>query len=79
MKQKSTDQGGLSNAGSDTGADSRRGLLIMSLCPRCENYFRNSGYSLVKKGWQKHKEDCDFCNVGKGFTFEILGMDGGVK
>jgi len=47
-------------------------LLTMTLCPRCEADFRNSGHLLVKKGWQQNKETCDFCNTGKGFTFGIV-------
>jgi len=45
--------------------------LTLTLCPRCEADFRNSGHLLIKKGWQENKETCDFCNVGKGFIFDI--------
>jgi mRNA interferase MazF len=38
-------------------------MLVLTLCSRCENDFRNSGYVLVKKGWMEVKEDCDFCKV----------------
>ena len=48
-------------------------MLILSLCPRCENDFRNSGYVLVKKGWQETKEDCDFCHIRKGLNFGVFG------
>jgi len=54
-------------------------MLILSLCPRCESNFENSGYLLVKRGWQEHKEDCDFCNAtAKGLTFGIFNLDGRV-
>lgn len=47
----------------------------LTLCPRCESDFRNSGYLLVKKGWQEVKTDCDFCKVAKGLTFGIFNLD----
>ena|GEM_PF-38053 len=46
--------------------------LILSLCRRCEADFRNSGYILVKRGWQEVKETCDFCNTRKGLNFGIF-------
>jgi len=46
--------------------------LTLTLCPRCEADFRNSGHFLIKKGWQESKETCDFCNVGQGFTYAIF-------
>jgi mRNA interferase MazF len=51
-------------------------MLVLTLCPRCEADFRNSGYLLVKKGWQEVKEDCDFCKTAKGLTFGIFNLDG---
>jgi mRNA interferase MazF len=48
-------------------------MLVLTLCFRCEGDFRDSGYILVKKGWQEIKEDCDFCKVRKGLTFGIFG------
>ena len=50
--------------------------LTLTLCPRCEADFRNSGHFLIKKGWQENKETCDFCNVGLGFTFDIYESEG---
>ena len=47
-------------------------MLLMSLCRRCENDFRDSGYILVKKGWQEVKEQCDFCKTGRGLTFGVF-------
>jgi mRNA interferase MazF len=51
-------------------------MLILSLCRSCETDFRNSGYLLVKRGWQEVKTDCDFCNVAKGFIFGVFTADG---
>jgi len=48
-------------------------MMVLSLCPRCESNFRESGYVLVKKGWQEFKEDCDFCKVRQGLTFGVFG------
>jgi mRNA interferase MazF len=48
-------------------------MLTLTLCVRCENNFRDSGYVLVKKGWQETKEECDFCKVRLGLTFGIFG------
>ena len=52
-------------------------LFDMCLCPRCENSFREAEYLLVKRGWQEHKEPCDFCKVGKGLNFGVFNMNGG--
>jgi len=52
-------------------------MLVLTLCYRCENDFRNSDYLLVKKGWQEIKEDCDFCKTAKGLTFGIFNLEGG--
>jgi len=49
-------------------------MMVLTLCPRCEGDFRDSGYALVKKGWQEVKEDCDFCKVRQGLTFGVFGM-----
>lgn len=51
-------------------------MLELSLCPRCETNFRDSGYLLVKKGWQVTKTECDFCKTAKGLTFGIFNLDG---
>ena len=47
-------------------------MFVLSLCSRCESDFRNNGYSLIKKGWQQFKTDCDFCQVNKGLIFGII-------
>lgn len=56
------------------GLDIRRQgeLLVLTLCPRCQANFVDSGYSLVKKGWQNEKTDCDFCQANKGLIFGIF-------
>ena len=51
-------------------------ILVLTLCSRCESDFFNSGYLLVKKGWQEIKENCDFCKAAKGLTFGIFNLDG---
>jgi len=52
-------------------------ILVLSLCSRCESDFDDSGYLLVKKGWQEIKEDCDYCGKpAKGLTFGIFNLDG---
>ena len=51
-------------------------LLILCLCPRCENSFRNSGYIVVGKGGpEAKKSDCDFCSVGRGLIFGVFNAD----
>jgi len=52
-------------------------MLVLTLCSRCESDFRNSGYLLVKRGWQENKGTCDFCKNAKGLTFGIFNTDGG--
>ena len=51
-------------------------MLVLTLCRHCENDFRNSGYIVVKMGWQNDKESCDFCKTGKGFSFGVFNVDG---
>jgi len=50
-------------------------LMTLVLCRRCENDFRDSGYVVVKQGWQEVKESCDFCKVRQGLLFGIFGME----
>ena len=45
--------------------------LILTLCPKCRANFENSGYVVTSEGWQKNKEQCDYCNVGMGFTYAV--------
>jgi len=51
-------------------------MLTLTLCSHCQSDFENSGYLLVKKGWQETKEDCDFCKTAKGLTFGIFNLNG---
>jgi len=51
-------------------------MLEMSLCSKCESAFRNSGYLVIKKGWQQVKQQCDFCKNAKGLNFGIFSLDG---
>jgi len=64
-----------------TGLEKRRSpngeMLVLSLCRHCEYDFRNSGYLLIKKGWQENMNMCDFCKNVKGLTFGIFNLDGG--
>ena len=50
----------------------RKKIKEMTLCHSCANDYRNSGYILVQKGFQKNKETCDFCNVRRGLTYGIF-------
>jgi len=50
-------------------------MLELSLCLRCEFAFRDSGYLLVKKGWQKTMETCDFCKCTNGLNFGIFNPE----
>ena len=55
------------------GLEKRRlDMFELTLCPRCESYFRHNGYLLVKKGWQEFKTTCDICNDNQGWIFSIL-------
>lgn len=47
-------------------------LLALTLCSRCEKNFIDSGYVVVKKGWQETKEYCDFCKIRQGFVFGVF-------
>ena len=50
-----------------------RGELIdLCLCRRCEGDFRNSGYIVVKKGFQEVKGLCDYCKIRMGFDFGVF-------
>ena len=51
-------------------------MLMLSLCWRCESDFKNSGYLLIKKGWQQSKDICDFCKRAKGLNFGVFNLDG---
>ena len=50
-------------------------MLELSLCPRCVKNFRESGYIVVKKGWQEYKTKCDFCQTGEGWIYGIFNLN----
>ena len=47
-------------------------LLVLCLCKRCEGDFVDSGCILIKKGWQKSKSLCNFCESKQGWVFGIV-------
>jgi len=47
-------------------------MFTLCLCRRCESDFWDSGCVLVKKGWQKEKRLCDFCEARNGLIFGIF-------
>ena len=49
---------------------------VMTLCHRCKSDFEDAGYTLVKKGWQAVKEECDFCHSRRGFTYSLFRRGG---
>jgi mRNA interferase MazF len=51
-------------------------ILTLCLCHRCESNSKDSGYVLIKKGWQAVKDDCDFCELRRGIVFGIFSADG---
>ena len=46
--------------------------LDLTLCQRCTSEFEDSGYLLIKRGWQETKEPCDICKVGMGWEFSVF-------
>ena len=48
----------------------------LTLCSRCKHNFELAGNKLVKHGWQEYAESCDFCQVGRGWEYEITNNDG---
>jgi len=53
----------------------RKKIMVMTLCYTCASDFRNSGYVVVKKGFQTEKETCDFCFVRQGLTYGIFDRE----
>ena len=51
-------------------------ILVLSLCSHCEADFRNSGYFVIKKGFQEVGTDCDICRNGEGFSFAVFNLYG---
>ena len=52
--------------------EKRDNILVMTLCKRCADNFREGGYDVIKKGYQAKKSDCDYCSRGTGFTYGIF-------
>jgi len=50
-------------------------ILALCLCLRCEGDFIESGYVLVKKGWQDVKKVCYFCGMRQGLVFGVISND----
>jgi len=62
--------------GIDVFRSAKSEVITLCLCPRCERDFWESGCLLIKKGWQKTKSICDFCEVRQGFKFGVFRMKG---
>ena len=58
--------------GIDKKLDKKAEILILCLCSRCESDFCESGCILIKRGWQKDKKLCDFCEMRFGLEFGIF-------
>ena len=50
----------------------RDNILVMTLCKRCADNFREGGYNVIKKGYEAEKSDCDYCSRGMGFTYGVF-------
>lgn len=50
-------------------------ILTLCLCPRCKSDFQDSGCILIKRGWQKDKKICDFCERRLGLEFGIFNTN----
>jgi len=53
----------------------KKDVFTLCLCRRCERDFWDSGCVLIKKGWQKEKKLCDFCEARNGLNFGIFNGD----
>ena len=51
-------------------------LWRLALCSRCKTDFESSGYTLIRHGWQEIAEACEFCQVGRGFDYDVFRKDG---
>jgi len=47
-------------------------VLVLSLCWRCKCEFEAAGRVLVKRGWQAHKESCDYCRMAMGLDYGVF-------
>ena len=50
-------------------------VWTLTLCPCCKSDFENSGYILVKHGWQETAEECEFCQMRRGFDYDVFNED----
>jgi len=51
-------------------------IWTLTLCPRCISDFEKAGYTLVKHEWKETAEACEFCQVGRGFDYDVYSEDG---
>jgi len=58
--------------GIDKNLSKKAEVLTLCLCPRCESDFWESGCILIKRGWQRDKKICDFCETRHGLVFGIF-------
>jgi len=58
--------------GIDNNISKKSEILTLCLCSRCEDDFWHNDCILIKKGWQKDKKLCDFCETRYGFEFRVL-------
>ena len=70
--QKEVDDALAVCVGIDKKAAKKAEILTLCLCPRCESDFNDSGCILIKRGWQKNKKLCDFCETRYGLEFGIF-------
>ena len=46
--------------------------LDLTLCHRCKSDFEGRDRLLVRRGFQKTKDSCDYCRVGMGWNYAIF-------
>lgn len=46
---------------------------IRTLCTSCRAEYEEAGFELIKI-WVKNKEECDWCRVRLGWTYEVRGQ-----
>ena len=61
--------------GIDKSHSQKAEILTLCLCPRCESDFEDSGCILIKKGWQRVRKLCDFCEARQGLVFGIFNRN----
>ena len=47
---------------------------LRTLCNSCRAEYQEAGFELVKI-WVKYKEECDWCRVRLGWTYEVKTRD----